>query len=163
MNEERREKNRLKAQKWRARNPEKSRESARRWREANPEKLRESVYKWREKNREKFSAYKKKWYVEHAEEQKARVSEWRRKNAERKRANDAAWREAHRDELRRKARERYYRLKGVSPEGRPVRDEAAIEAWRAEFAGRWAELADKLGPEGFLSRLAALMRKERRR
>lgn len=152
MDEERREKNRLKAQKWRARNPEKSRESVRRW---------------REKNREKFSAYKKKWYVEHAEEQKARVSEWRRKNAERKRETDAAWREAHRDKTRKYSHDRYYRLKGVPPEERPVRDEAAIEAraaaWKAEFARRWAELADRLGAEGLLARLAVLMRKERRR
>lgn len=112
-------------------------------------------------------AYKKKWYVEHAEEQKARVSEWRRKNAERKRETDAAWREAHRDKTRKYSHDRYYRLKGVPPEERPVRDEAAIEAraaaWKAEFARRWAELADRLGAEGLLARLAVLMRKERRR
>lgn len=163
MNEERREKSRLRASKWRAENPEKSREVNRRWREANPEKFRESVLKWREKNREKLSAYNKKWRLEHAEEQKARVREWQENNAERKRKTDAAWREAHRGEIRRKSLDRYYRLKGVSPEERPVRDEAGIEAWRAEFARRWAELADRLGPEGLLLRLAALMRKERRR
>lgn len=113
----------------------------------------------RERNRKKA----RKWRAKNLEKAREATRRWQEANRERKRANDAAWREAHRDELRRKARERYYRLKGVSPEGRPVRDEAAIEAWRAEFAGRWAELADKLGPEGFLSRLAALMRKERRR
>lgn len=148
MDEERREKDRLKAREWRAKNLEKAREATRRWREAN---------------RERYNAYIKAWREKHAEEQKDRHRKWKENNAGRKRETDAAWREAHRDELRRKGRERYYRLKGIAPEERPVRDEAEIEAWRAEFAGRWAELADKLGPEGLLLRLAALMRKERRR
>ena len=148
MNEEQREKNRLKALKWRQANPEKAREATRRWQEAN---------------RERYLQQRRRYYADHAEEIKAGVRKWCKENSERKRATDAAWREAHRDELRRKGRERYYRLKGGSPEERPVRDEAGTEAWRAEFAGRWAELADRLGPEGLLLRLAALMRKERRR
>lgn len=62
-------------------------------------------------------------------------------------------------EIRERSLDRYYRLRGVPPEARPVRDPVRAATWREEFARRWRLLVDELGEEKFFSRIVRLVKR----
>lgn len=86
------------------------------WRARNADRVRESSKLYYERNKEKRRAYAKKYYSEHKDEQRDRAkryrelhySDYREKNIVRCRE----YRAAHREELNRRRREKYAKMKG---------------------------------------------------
>jgi|GEM_PF-1204911 len=80
MTPETRERNRLRAQAWRAANADRHREHSRKYYEKNREKVRETLRKYRDDNRAKIAEQKRADYAANKDAYSERAKKWRANN-----------------------------------------------------------------------------------
>lgn len=108
--EEKKEKQRMAARKYRLAHPEKikeirkksrlknydkERKRCREWQIKNAKKVSEYYKKQREKNRDKLNAYTQEWRKNNPDRVKESGKQWRKANSERRKQNWRTWREAN--------------------------------------------------------------------
>lgn len=82
----------LRHQKWYAKNADRVRENNRKWHKKNPERSRENRNKWREKNIEQCREYNRCWAKRNSDKLKENSRKWKEDNAEKVRENMREWR-----------------------------------------------------------------------
>lgn len=98
------------------RNRERVKAKVQAYKETNAEAVAATQRRYREANAETIQARKREYHQANAEAIRAKVVAWQRANPEQRREQRRRYRDAHREELRVKMLERYYRLMAEDPE-----------------------------------------------